>query len=146
AHDVAGLIEGARAADVGGARPAIHAPLIAVLPVAGATGDGARSLALAMADALKRAHLAVTLERNGHEGFVVAGQVKISLPESGKQRVQVSWRVLRADGGELGHVDQDNKVIAGSLDGAWNDTALAVAGAAVNSITALIARGNGHGS
>ena len=112
---------------------------IALRPVTGAPGDGGRALTRAMDDALRRAHVALA-ERPGEESLVLTGTVALSPPAAGQQQVKVHWALLDADGREIGRVDQENAVPAGSLDGAWGDVAYAVANAAAPGVAALVER------
>lgn len=114
--------------------------IVAIYPVSGAPGDGGRSLTRAMGEALRRAHVALAEKPADHETFILAGTVLMSRPESGKQQVKVNWTLLRPDGSQIGEVNQENAVPAGSLDGVWGDVAYAVTSAAVPGITALIER------
>jgi hypothetical protein len=115
-------------------------PAVSLLPVAGAPGDGARSLTRAMENALRRARIALASPGGGAASFVLAGTVTMSPADAGKQRVQISWALRGGDGHELGQVSQANAVPAGSLDGAWGDVAYAVATAAAPGVLALIER------
>lgn len=114
--------------------------VVALYPVTGAPGDGGRSLTRAMGEALRRANVALAEKPADHETFVLAGTVLMSRPQSGKQQVKVNWTLLRPDGSQIGEVNQENAVPAGSLDHVWGDVAYAVASAAVPGITALIER------
>ena len=114
-------------------------PLIAVEPVTGAPGDGGRSLARAMEDALRRSNLALVQKPEDKPNFVVEGKVELGPPAAGKQAIKVSWTLRRADGGPVGEVKQENAIAAGSLDGAWGLTAYDVANAAAPGIAALLA-------
>lgn len=114
-------------------------PVVVVSAVMGAPGDGGQSLTRAMEDALRRAKLASTERPGDKANFVVQGRVEISPPVGGKQQVKISWALLRPDGGQIGQVQQENAVAAGSLDGAWGMTAYDIANAAAPGITALIA-------
>lgn len=114
-------------------------PLIDVRAITGAPGDGDQSLSLAMADALRRANLALVKKPDDKPNFVLQGSVAVSPPDGGKQQIRISWSLLRADGGQIGEVKQENSVPAGSLDGAWGLTAYDVANAAAPGIAALIA-------
>ncbi|HXY98376.1 MAG TPA: hypothetical protein VEI03_00155 [Stellaceae bacterium] len=117
---------------------AITEPLLAVRAVIGAPGDGGPALTRAMDYALRRFHVALAEKAGDKESFVLAGKVALSPAEAGRQQVTVSWALLRPDGGEIGHVDQQNAVPAGSLDGPWGDIAFAVASAAAPGVAALI--------
>jgi len=114
-------------------------PLIAVRTITGAPGDGDQSLSQAMADALRRSNLALVANPDDKPGFLVQAVVAVAPPADGKQQVTISWSLLRADGGQIGQVKQENAVPAGSLDGAWGLTAYDVANAAAPGIAALIA-------
>jgi hypothetical protein len=113
---------------------------IAVPLVAGAPGDGARSLARAMEMALRQANVAVAEGANATAGrhYTVAGKVGMATAAEGKQKVTVSWTLLGPDGGQIGQVNQENAIAAGSLDGRWGDVAYAVAKSAAGGIVALL--------
>jgi hypothetical protein len=115
-------------------------PRVALRPVVGAPGDGARSLTRAMDDALRRAHVLLADKPGEPESFVLTGKVEMSPPVDGKQQVKVSWALLRPNGSQIGQISQENAVPAGSLDGAWGDIAYAVANAAAPGVAALIER------
>jgi hypothetical protein len=117
---------------------ALAEPLLAVRAVVGAPGDGGRALTRAMDYALRRAHVALADKAEDKESFVLTGKVELSPVEAGQQQVKVSWALLRPDGGEIGRIDQQNAVPAGSLDGPWGDIAFAVASAAAPGVAALI--------
>jgi len=112
---------------------------VAVPPVAGAPGDGTRSLARAMQLALRQASVSVA-EGDAPQGkhFTVAGKVTMAPAAEGKQKVTVSWTLLGPDGDQVGQVNQENAIAAGSLDGRWGDIAYAVAKSAADGIVALL--------
>jgi hypothetical protein len=119
-------------------------PRVLVRRVAGAPGDGSRSLARAMVASLQHAKVAVT-DAEPTPGaaaklFVVAGTVTIGAAGEGKQKVTVSWALFDPKGLQVGQVSQSNAVPAGSLDGSWGDIAYAVANAAAGGILALLDR------
>ncbi|MGO8915951.1 MAG: hypothetical protein ACLQJR_08590 [Stellaceae bacterium] len=124
---------------------AVAEPLLAVRAVTGAPGDGGRALTRAMDYALRRVHVALAEKDGDKESFVLTGTVELSPAEAGQQRVKVSWALLRPDGGEIGHIDQQNAVPAGSLDGPWGDIAFAVASAAAPGVAALIEKAKADG-
>ncbi len=130
---VAKLIEGDVSPPQGGLNP-----VVALRPVAGAPGDGDRSLTRAMSSALVRANLTLATAPSDKKDFIVAGTVEVSPADGAKQQVKVTWVLLRPDGSEIGRVKQENAVPAGSLDGAWGDVAYAVAGAAAPGVRRLI--------
>ena len=112
---------------------------VAVPLVAGAPGDGARSLARAMEAALRQANVAVAdAAAPGRKHFTVSGKVTLAAASEGKQKVTVSWILLDPDGGQVGQVNQENAIAAGSLDGRWGDIAYAVAKSAAGGIVALL--------
>jgi len=130
---VAKLIAGDVAPPEGGLNP-----VVALRPVAGAPGDGDRSLTRAMSSALTRANLTLTAAPSDKKDFIVAGTVEVSPANGPQQQVKVTWVLMRPDGTEIGRVKQANAVPAGSLDGAWGDVAYAVAGAAAPGVRRLI--------
>ncbi len=115
-------------------------PAMSLRAVTGAPGDGGRALTRAMENALRRARVVLAAPGADAPSFVLAGTVTMSPMDAGRQRVQVSWALLRGDGSEIGQVSQENAVPAGSLDGAWGDVAYAVATAAAPGVIALIER------
>jgi hypothetical protein len=125
---------------------AVSEPLLAVRPVTGAPGDGGSALTRAMDYALRNAHVALAEKAGDKESFVLTGKVELSPPQSGKQQVKVRWQLQRPDGSEIGQVNQENAVPAGSLDGPWGDIAFAVASAAAPGVAALIQKVKTAGS
>ncbi len=119
-------------------RSALGQPLY-VAPIPDAPGDGSRALRQAMFDALRRLGFNVVkkLERSG---LVVAGKVKVGPPKAGRQAVSVSWAVRRGDGTALGNMEQNNTVLAGTLDRAWGRTARIVADNAARGMSDLLGR------
>lgn len=113
-------------------------PRLAIQAVNGAPGDGDRALARAIDGALRRVHVPLVEKPADPASFVLAGTVAVSPPQGGKQQVSVRWALLRPDGKEIGKIDQQNAVPAGSLDHAWGDIAYAVAEAAAPGVAALI--------
>jgi len=113
---------------------------VAVPLVVGAPGDGARSLARAMELALRQANVPVAESGPAASGrhFTVAGKVGLAAAAEGKQKISVSWTLLGPDGGQIGQVNQENAIAAGSLDGRWGDVAYAVAKSAADGIVALL--------
>ena len=59
-------------------------------------------------------------------------------PDGKNQKVKVSWALIRPDGSEVGRVNQENAVPAGSLDTFWGDIAYAVTAAAAPGVRQLI--------
>lgn len=113
-------------------------PVVALRRVAGAPGDGDRSLTRAMSSALAGANLTLAAAPSDKKDFIVAGTVEVAPADGQQQQVKVTWVLLRPDGSEIGRIKQENAVPAGSLDGAWGDVAYAVAGAAAPGVRRLI--------
>jgi hypothetical protein len=113
---------------------------IVVRPVSGAPGDGAKSLANAIATVLKRQDLAVLDDPSAKADVILDGEVTIVLVKPDKQHVKIVWHVRRGDGAEIGTVGQENDVPKGLLDGAWGDVAYSVAIAGADGLLQVIAR------
>ncbi len=113
--------------------PAI--PSIALLPVEGAPGDGATSLAVALRAILGGAGIRVLPE--GEADLMVAGVVTVKPDERG-DLISLTWTVLDSQGAPFGAIDQANRIPSGSLDGAWGETAEAVAYGAAEGILAVL--------
>jgi hypothetical protein len=114
-------------------------PSAAVAPIAGAPGDGARSLDRAIRTALGREGLIVT-DAGGTGEFTVAGRVTTTPLPRAQERVEVVWVVSRADGLELGRVAQLNEIPRGTLNGLWGDVAVIVADQAAQGVAEVIRR------
>ena len=101
-------------------------PVLRLLPVRGASGDGNRSLTARMRDSLAGLGFQVQDEAQGAQ-FAVQGEVTVAPSGRGVQRVEIVWVVSRRDGEDLGRVLQLNEVPAGTLNGLWGDVAFVVA-------------------
>ena len=113
---------------------------IAIRKISGAPGDGAKSLAAAVATVLRRHDL--TIVDNGQPAdLYVEGEVSVAPVKPNQQHVRILWRVGRAGGAEIGTVGQENDVPGGLLDGPWGDLAYSVAIAAGDGLMQLVARG-----
>jgi hypothetical protein len=113
---------------------------IAIRPVTGAPGDGAKSLANAIATVLKRQDLAVLDDPSAKADVILDGEVTIAPVKPDKQHVKIVWHVRRGDGAEIGTVGQENDVPKGLLDGAWGDVAYSVAIAGADGLLQVISR------
>jgi len=125
------------------AAPDAPRPRIFVRQVAGAPGDGTRSLTRAVIEALRRVDLQATAATDAPPAkgsLTVMGTVTVGPAVSGKQKVTVTWEVSGADGNSLGKVGQENSIPAGLLDGTWGEIALAVAEAATDGILSIVER------
>lgn len=111
---------------------------LAIAPIFGAPGDGNESLTQALADTLRlRGVKVAALDQN--VTFFLSGGVTVSAVAGG-ERVDIVWWLLRSDGQEVGTVDQSNVLALGTLDGAWEDVAYAIAEGAADGILALLKR------
>ena len=125
------------------ALPEPLAPRLVIQPMAALPGDGKVSLPLALETELRRAGLPVAdAPREGD--LLVECLLRLGPPEDGSQSVRFTWRVTQADGQELGRIDQENRVPAGSLGGRWGLTARGVAAGAAEGILKLLARLGGQ--
>jgi hypothetical protein len=115
-------------------------PILEVRGVSGAPGDGERSLTRNIGDALRHAGIAIKDKPQTNENFLLDAKVEVAAPANGKQNVKITWQLMRADGGPIGQVKQENAVPAGTLNGPWGDVAYAVAINAASGIVALVQR------
>jgi hypothetical protein len=120
-------------------------PVLRLIPVRGAPGDGNRSLTARMRDRLSGFGFAVQDEAEG-AGFAVSGEVTVAPAAArGQQRIEIVWTVSRRDGQDLGRVLQLNEVPAGSLNGLWGDVAFVVAEEASGGIRDVVVNAGGFG-
>jgi hypothetical protein len=117
---------------------ASNAPRVRVLPVT-APGTGSRAMTSAMRRALGESQM-VLVDRAEPGAFQVQGSVELSPPVEGRQRVVIRWLIRRADGTQIGDLEQANTIRAGSLDGNWDKLAPLVALAVVDTVVDLINR------
>jgi len=112
---------------------------VLVAPVAGAPGDGQRSLTTALK---KRLYAGGIKLANGvtENVYMVKGTVVLSDAAGGKQSIRIDWLVLDPSGKRLGTVSQQNTIPRGSLNGPWGAVADAAAGAAADGIIKLLPR------
>lgn len=115
------------------------AELVAVVPaVTGAPGDGKTALAEAMKRALKQAGIKLTSAAKAG-AYKIQGQVELGAAANGQQPIIIRWVVLDPSGKQMEKtVVQNNKIVAGSLDGAWGEVADQAAGAAASEVTKLL--------
>ncbi len=118
---------------------AAPAEVIAVVPaVIGAPGDGKSSLAEAMKRALS--HQGIKLAAAAKHGtYKIQGHVELGAVAGGQQPITIRWVVVDPSGKQMEKtVIQNNRVVAGSLDGAWGDIADQAAGAAASEVSKLL--------
>lgn len=118
--------------------------LVAVVPtVSGAPGDGKTSLSDAMKKALGRQ--GIKLASSGAGAYKIQGQVELGAVSNGQQPITIRWVVIDPSGKQMEKtVVQNNKINAGSLDGAWGEVAEQAAGAAASEVTKLLSKGSGQ--
>jgi hypothetical protein len=131
---LAAIIRDNAAPDVPPPPPVV--PSLSLLPVSGAPGDGATALAIALQAVLRGAGIPVVPQGEGD--FAVSGTVTVK-PGEGGDLISLSWTVLDGEGTSLGVIDQANRILSGSLDGAWGETAEAIAYGAAEGILAVLA-------
>ncbi len=90
--------------------------------VEGAPGDGSESLAAAIQNELVRLGLTVLPTENGAT-FIVRGSADLTPPVAETQVIELVWSLERRNGEQVGQIRQRNRIRAGSLNGAWGDTA-----------------------
>lgn len=135
---IAALVEGTPIVPV--ALPRAPAARLAIAPMQGLPGDGAVSLFLALAAELHAAGLPLA-ERPADSELLVVCQVVLGAPQGSLQEVKIEWTVKRAgNGAELGRIEQQNRIPAGSLDGPWGPAARAIAQGAAIGIKQLVER------
>lgn len=121
-----------------GSLPRGGGSLLVVAPrVNGAPGDGRVSLASALSRELTSNGIALTNSPT-NTAHRVNGNVSVGAARGGKQPIKIEWTVTNPSGGRVGTVTQNNEIPAGSLNGAWGQTANAAAGAAAQGIVRLL--------
>ncbi len=119
--------------------------IVAVVPVvSGAPGDGKTALSEAMKKALGRQ--GVKLASGAAAGtYKIQGQVEMGAVSNGQQPITIRWVVIDPSGKQMEKtVVQNNKITAGTLDGAWGEVAEQAAGAAASEVTKLLNKGSGQ--
>lgn len=95
---------------------------VAVLGVDGAPGDGNTALERAMRELLVAAK--VPLQENpALADIALKGVVDLAPSGANIERIRIAWILLTKDGAELGRLEQNNAIPAGSLNGRWGGTA-----------------------
>jgi hypothetical protein len=106
--------------------------------VTGAPGDGKTALAEAMKRALTQAGIKTAAAAKPGM-YRIQGKVEIGAAANGQQAITIRWVVIDPAGKPMEKtVVQNNKITAGSLDGAWGDIADQAAGAAASEVTKLL--------
>ncbi len=116
------------------------AEVVAIVPaVSGAPGDGKTSLSEAMKRALKQQGIKLVSAAKAGGAYKIQGQVELGAAENGQQPITIRWAVIDPSGKQMEKtVVQNNKIVAGSLNGPWGDIADQAAGAAASEVTKLL--------
>ena len=98
-----------------------------------------RPLQRALDFALRRAKIEV-VEGPGGRALTVTGSIRFQDRPQNMVALDVSWRVVGADGAELGRLQQQNEVPARILERAWAEIANAIAENAADGIIDIVNR------
>ena len=136
---LAAVVEAPAAAPAKQKAAAAPAEVVAVVPsVTGAPGDGKTALAEAMKRALKQQGIKLASAAKAG-AYKIQGQVELGTAANGQQAITIRWVVVDPAGKQMEKtVVQNNKIVAGSLDGAWGEVADQAAGAAASEVTKLL--------
>jgi hypothetical protein len=112
-------------------------PRASVAQVTGAPGDGNTALTKALAALLPFKGIKIA-DKKDDAVWRVEGKVKVTVKSPAEDMVSLTWRVLDAQGKELGTIRQQNAVPHQRLDGPWKEIAAFAAEAAAEGISQLI--------
>ncbi len=121
------------------AKAQADAPPVFIGAVAGPPAEAGRALERALDYALRRAKVVVA-EAPGARTLTVAGRVGFAELPKDMVALDVDWRVLAADGTEVGSLKQQNDVPAAVLARAWAEIASAIAENAAEGIAEIVNR------
>ena len=110
-----------------------------VRAIAGAPGDGAKSLKRSLAFVLKQSGVALTDDPQTPDTVAVAGTVEARPISPDQDHIKILWHVLKPDGSEAGVITQENDVPRTVIEGQWGDLAMAVAEAAAPDLLRVVA-------
>ena len=123
-------------ADVIPAAAPIRTALL-IMPVLGAPSNGNQMLTRAIDAAVKAAGYATT-DDPAQAGYILQGLVDVAVPESGRQKVLIVWKVTTGDGRDVGQASQENTLPQESLSGPWDRVAVTVVAAVFGSIDQML--------
>jgi len=107
--------------------------------ISGAPGDGAQALRKAMGLTLRQ--LGARISKNPVKGgYILNADVEALKPYEGKQRIKIIWRVLDAQGQELGQSRLNNQLDADRLTRPWGRLAHEISRASAQSIGLMVQR------
>ena len=112
---------------------------LAVLACDGAPGDGNKSLRQAMREQLILSNRPPVADP-AKADYVITCSVKVWSDSPDSERVTIEWALLGADGGQVGKVNQANRIPKGQLDGIWGRTAHIIAQGGWQGITEILDR------
>ncbi len=125
-------------------RPQPQSPALAALPavamgdISGAPGSaGNPVLAAAMRSVLREVGVPLALT-DAPQARVTAEVALAPVAGDAQERIRVTWRVLDAEGGEVGTVAQENLLPSGYAEQNWPDLAYLIAGAAIDGVVPLL--------
>ncbi|MEO1206296.1 MAG: hypothetical protein AAFV45_08185 [Pseudomonadota bacterium] len=133
----AGVANRTTTGSIGGSKSGSGSVSAIVPSVRGAPGDGSVALSSALRKELRNKGVNMASVA-GPNAYRVEGQVKLGPKSGGKQTIAIDWHVKQPNGTSVGTVSQKNEIPAGSLDGAWGQTANAAAAAAAHGIAELL--------
>ena len=126
---------GSQTVDAQPAAPVL--PQAMVADVAGAPGDGNTALEKSLIALLPLKGIKIAAKKED-AAWRIEGKVKVTPKSETEDLVELSWRVLDAQGRELGSIRQANAVPHKRLDGPWREIAAFAAEAAAEGISQLI--------
>lgn len=112
-------------------------PIAWIGAITGAPGDGNKSLARALQGVLPLKGIQVDGAR-ARAAWSIVGQVTVVKATATQDAVSLTWRVLDAQGKEVGALTQQNAVPHGRLTKSWGEIAAFAAEAAAEGIAQLI--------
>ena len=95
-------------------------PKASIQPLSGLPGDGDHALTRALRAALERQGVVMTAK---NPDYTILGKVEITPGRPGEDMLAVVWTIKRADGRQLGTVEQKGPVAKGVLAGPWGSLA-----------------------
>lgn len=112
---------------------------VAIGSIEGAPGDGALALKRALDYSLKQRGVKVA-DQPGPTALLVRARVQMGTAVNNVQAIRLTWGLFTPDGTEIGTVQQENDIPAGSLDKSWGQVAVYAAEGAVDGLKPLIDR------
>jgi len=120
-------------------KPERQLTTVVVRPVSGASPQANVELTQAIKRALRTKGVRIT-ESPVPSSLKLVGIVKMGPVRRRRQVISISWFLNRADGRRIGHIQQENKVLAASVAKSWGRTADLAARAAAQDIAKIVPR------